>query len=766
MACGRCLVAICSRVSMSVLFVLLLLLSPQPLISGEGTAAGAQPQQTSAPGPAVGTQNIPSSDVASRLEELRRELSQSSLATILNLSKSTELGGAEGTSAEWLSEAIDALQQLRRGASSSKSQTFETNLDGSVLLSHSSPTEDLEVGTKADIRTQEPHRVCTMVDLFSRTWLKHRFTALQSLESQRDVLLSYALPDLVESTATEVPEAMTRRQRRRLGKSDSWHVANIDRVLLDCEILDLSIDGSVWAFPARSAEYFEGEHDMPGETNSSRFAENSTDDNTCARNESSTSRCAAIQMVTWDVVVEYLRQTAPAAASQASSSDERDDSEAAPRLAKRKSRRNARYSSSTILPNASSSSVVSGMKAIAFNLVIGGDGLRMLVDRMLSLHSRQFGLRDRKILPSQRTSTAQPFFEALILDGQGLGDAGTAVLAPLLEEGLVLDHVSLRHNGIGETGGAMLAESLRSHRARRRRDWFGLSEVAVDLRENSVCDNVGIDVFSNEFDDDLTATFVEVSEIGGQTHSHGPPVQCSARSSIDRQRACCMVDYLAPLEWSEWSKLPHRNPNPNESSVRPLIVGPAALDDEMNPVHALEVCNKADLDGRNMSERAAGLELSFSGSGHGLARCEVIALNPNNPQVGEEPVGDDGVIALASALFRCHRLRRLDVSHSNISSVGLKALLKGLKHAKALEALILDGNAAIGDEGARLVGRMLLRRRHSHSHLHHLSLRDCGLSAVGILELTETFNNPNIRRLELGGNRIGACTCVLALIAS
>ena len=77
-----------------------------------------------------------------------------------------------------------------------------------------------------------------------------------------------------------------------------------------------------------------------------------------------------------------------------------------------------------------------------------------------------------------------------------------------------------------------------------------------------------------------------------------------------------------------------------------------------------------------------GLELSFSGSGHGLARCEVIALNPNNPQVGEEPVGDDGVIALASALFRCHRLRRLDVSHSNISSVGLKALLKGLKHAK------------------------------------------------------------------------------------
>lgn len=43
------------------------------------------------------------------------------------------------------------------------------------------------------------------------------------------------------------------------------------------------------------------------------------------------------------------------------------------------------------------------------------------------------------------------------------------------------------------------------------------------------------------------------------------------------------------------------------------------------------------------------------------------------------------MIALASALFRCHRLRRLDVSHSNITSVGLKALLKGLKHAKVRE---------------------------------------------------------------------------------
>lgn len=120
-------------------------------------------------------------------------------------------------------------------------------------------------------------------------------------------------------------------------------------------------------------------------------------------------------------------------------------------------------------------------------------------------------------------------------------------------------------------------------------------------------------VFSNEFDDDLTATFLEVSGVNGKTHSHGPPVQCSARSSIDRQRACCMVDYLAPLEWSEWSKLPHRKADLSESAEPLLVAGQAAaaaaaaaLDDEMNPVHALEVCNKADLDGRNMSERGAG----------------------------------------------------------------------------------------------------------------------------------------------------------------
>lgn len=517
-ASGSRLVAMCSRVCTSVVILLLLLLvSPQSLISGEGAAAGAQPEQTSIPGCAGGTQNRPS-DGASRLEELRRELSQSSLATILNFSKSTEAGAAEDASANWLSEAIVALQQLQREASASNAESAEKHPDGVFPPSHSSPMEDvLKVGAEAGTQTQERlHRVCTMVDLFSRTWLKRRFTALQSVESQRDVLLSYALPDLVETANTAVPppQAVTRRERRRRGKSDSWHVAKIDRVLLDCEILDLSIDGSVWAFPARTAEYLEGEDDdddddeMPGETNTtSRFAESSTtDNNTCARSgQSSNSQCFSTKVTTWDAVVEYLRLTGPAAASHANSSDDRDDDSeaAAPRRhATRKSRREARDSSSTIPRGGEASSSSSsggassgGVKAMApFNLVLGGDGLRKLVDRMLSLHSRQFGLRDRKILPSQRTSTAQPFFEALILDGQGLGDAGTAVLAPLLEEGLVLDHLSLRHNGIGEAGGALLAKSLRSHRARRRRDWFGLSEVAVDMRDNSVCDNVGIDV--------------------------------------------------------------------------------------------------------------------------------------------------------------------------------------------------------------------------------------------------------------------------------
>ena len=33
--------------------------------------------------------------------------------------------------------------------------------------------------------------------------------------------------------------------------------------------------------------------------------------------------------------------------------------------------------------------------------------------------------------------------------------------------------------------------------------------------------------------------------------------------------------------------------------------------------------------------------------------------------------------------------------------------------------------------------------------------RDCGITAVGVLELMDTFNNPRVRRIELGGNQIG-----------
>jgi len=149
-----------------------------------------------------------------------------------------------------------------------------------------------------------------------------------------------------------------------------------------------------------------------------------------------------------------------------------------------------------------------------------------------------------------------------------------------------------------------------------------------------------------------------------------------------------------------------------------------------------------------------GLQLVDTATTTTFARCEVISLNPFVPRRGEEPIGDSGVEALASGLFRCHRLRRLDLSFSSISADGLGVLLKALKHTRHLEALILDGNPLIGDDGAKLIGR-LLQRRHSHSNLKFISLRQCGITAVGALELTESFNNPHVRRLDLGRNDLG-----------
>ena len=149
----------------------------------------------------------------------------------------------------------------------------------------------------------------------------------------------------------------------------------------------------------------------------------------------------------------------------------------------------------------------------------------------------------------------------------------------------------------------------------------------------------------------------------------------------------------------------------------------------------------------------AGLEVQANWTRSKFAHCEVLAFNPKMPQRGEEPIGDSGVEVLAASLFRMHRLRRLDLSNNDITVQGLGVLMKALKHSSTLEVLILDGNR-LGDAGAKIIGK-LLQRRHANRNLHYISLRECGITAEGVLDLVDRFNHPFVKQVELGRNRIG-----------
>jgi len=315
----------------------------------------------------------------------------------------------------WLNQTIELLQAARSSLTSN--ETLKSD-------AHHEPDRQPDDG--------ESWRVCTMSDLFSRAWLFKRFEQLQDSETQRLILHSYAVPDIA-------PAGSVMR--------GDWHVANINNVLLQCDVLDFSVDGSIRRYAQHDVD--EGDDDLEEKL---ADAEDCGDSNTT--------------LSMFEIIQEHFNRTTPWTRPRGSF----PPSSARPKVAPPPHYYHG------------------------FNLLLGGDGLELVVNRILSLYSRRFGKDRAKVLPSQRTSTNQPFFQAFLMDGQSLGDAGSATVAKLLRKGLVLDYVSLRHNGVGEGGGSFLASAVQDHRAKSGLDWFGQKEVSVDLRKNWVCDNVGIDV--------------------------------------------------------------------------------------------------------------------------------------------------------------------------------------------------------------------------------------------------------------------------------
>lgn len=127
------------------------------------------------------------------------------------------------------------------------------------------------------------------------------------------------------------------------------------------------------------------------------------------------------------------------------------------------------------------------------------------------------------------------------------------------------------------------------------------------------------------------------------------------------------------------------------------------------------------------------LELDFCGIGDlgsvALAHALVNHRHLSKLSLRYNQIGSAGGKALGSALSCNSSLSQLDIEYNNLDDAAMQSIFTGLQKNDTLVHLNLSGNAELGTEGARLLGR-LLKTNNSLASLRLSKIRDIAQDCV------------------------------------
>ena len=124
--------------------------------------------------------------------------------------------------------------------------------------------------------------------------------------------------------------------------------------------------------------------------------------------------------------------------------------------------------------------------------------------------------------------------------------------------------------------------------------------------------------------------------------------------------------------------------------------------------------------------------------------------------MNNNPLRDEGIIAIANGLIDNDTLRVITLQNMCISESCIPYLSKCLQNKKFLTKLLLDGNV-IGVEGAKTLS-IGIRDNETLTNLH---LSDCLILEDGAKELAKSLDNKrNLLVLDLTNNKIMSDGCV------
>jgi hypothetical protein len=120
-------------------------------------------------------------------------------------------------------------------------------------------------------------------------------------------------------------------------------------------------------------------------------------------------------------------------------------------------------------------------------------------------------------------------------------------------------------------------------------------------------------------------------------------------------------------------------------------------------------------------------------------------------RVGYNPLGDTGCIALAHAVRTHHNLTLLDISHTHITTVGMRSFVDVLQTNRILRVFNAACNVDITDESAADLSRVLC----ANDSLEELFIPSCSITDVGAFAFAECIKvNTALTRVTIFSDHI------------
>eukprot|EP00727_Mastigamoeba_balamuthi_P009036 m51a1_g4755 hypothetical protein (646) ;mRNA; r:424597-426958 len=436
------------------------------------------------------------------------------------------------------------------------------------------------------------------------------------------------------------------------------------------------------------------------------------------------------------------------------------------------------------------------------NMVTSGSGDERRMSRFLeimrancfppSFHVPDMGIGPRSVgVIAKYLRGDRDLFYALDLSGNPIGDAGSLALASMLEDNGALCSLDLRGCEIGPQGAADIFEALKKNRYVTSVDLSGIMGNtrnrlggALAAAQAATANPVLARIYAREagfsaeglkaFCGGLASSSLAVIDLSANGLGEeaagllagslsGPSLETLvlAHNNIDAVAAGHVANIMTSCP--RLTRLDLSDNRIGKSGSRKIAMAArehktlAMLQLDRNSILSVGLVSIAALLGDKTTARVPIAHLSLSGNGLEPSSGNLIAsLMQKLPtlkhlDVSDNPIGDEGVVALCGGLSSNATMTSLSLKGLKLSNEGAKSIAEALKHNHTLQVLDLSDNKIRVEGGEALANALDVNTtlQSLSSEYNDFGYHNFTLIKERLLENRKRFNGSTIERVRL-----------------